>query len=332
MKKLILALVLIVVVTAVVLTAPVLMEFFDSESHSGNDVTVTIPQGAAANEIARILKENNIIEHEAAFRLKLKFSDYNQLNWGTFVLNDGMCIDDVLEVLSLPANAEKVTFVVPEGFSVQNIAQRAESLGLCSEQEFLDALGDEYDYEFIKYIKDGEYDYKLQGFLFPDTYSFTSDSDAYEIIDTMLSNFDKKYTQNIGEYDEEVFETIIKASLIEKEAKLENERPIIAGVIENRLEIDMLLQLDAAVVYAVTDGIYDASGVSYNNLEVESPYNIYKNKGLTPGPICNPGISAIKAAANPQHHNYLYYHTDNSKNDGSHIFTETYEEHLNTMN
>ena len=108
-------------------------------------------------------------------------------------------------------------------------------------------------------------------------------------------------------------------------------RPKIAGVIYNRLNDSMLLQVDATVVYAKSNGRYDMTSVSYDDLKVDSPYNTYKNKGLTPGPICNPGINSIIAAATPESHNYLFYHTDENKKDGSHIFTENFDDHVATM-
>ncbi len=330
MKKI---LAVIIVIALIIFGAPAITEYFGLGSTAENAVTVTIPEGATTTQIAQILHEADVIDSKIAFRLKVKLSKYNNtLNWGTYTLDTGMSLTDIVKHLGEGGNQNTVVLVVPEGFSVQNIAERAESIGLCGKDEFLSALSDNYNYEFVNLIPNGSYHYKLQGFLFPDTYSFNAGSDAHIIIDTMLKNFDEKYRQYIGAYDAKIFETIIKASLVEKEAKLERERPAIAGVIQNRLKIDMPLQIDASIAYAVTDGIYDVNGVTYNNLEVNSPYNIYTNRGLPPGPICNPGISAIKAAVNPQKHKYLYYHTDNSKNDGSHIFTETYEQHLNTMN
>ena len=330
MKKI---LAVIIVIAIIIFGAPAITEYFSTNSTAENTVTDTIPEGATITQIADILHDCGVIDNKIAFRLKVKLSKYNnKLNWGTYTLDSGMSLTDVVEHLGQSGNQNTVVFVVPEGFSAQNIAERAESIGICTKKDFLSALSDNYDYEFINFIPNGKYDYKLQGFLFPDTYSFDLTADAHTIINAMLANFDAKYKQYIGEYDSKIFETIIKASLVEKEAKLERERPTIAGVIENRLKIDMPLQIDAAIVYAETDGIFDLTGVTYNNLEVNSPYNIYKNKGLPPGPICNPGISAIKAAAKPQNHNFLYYHTDNSKNDGSHIFTQTYEQHLDTMN
>lgn len=332
MKKKSLVLCFVLIVAIIVISLPVITEVFDFTSTQGAPVTVTIPQGTPVNNIAQILKDNNLLKSKLAFKIKVKLFGYNQLNWGTYDLNSGMCLGDILEELSSSRGVKQILITIPEGFSVQQIAQRAENEGICKKEDFLKALSDEYDYGFIKYIPDGEYDYKLQGFLYPETYSFIPNTDPHTVIDVMLATFDEKYKQSIGEYDSNIFEIITKASLVEKEAKLEKERPVISGVIENRIKIDMPLQIDAAIAYAVTGGRYDVEGVTLRDLEVESPYNIYRNPGLPAGPICNPGMTSIKSILNPQSHKYLYYHTDNQKNDGSHIFSETYSGHLNTMN
>lgn len=330
MKKIILT---AVIIGLIAYCLPAISEYFGTDSEKGEAVTVEIPAGATVDTIADILQESGLIESKTAFKLRVKLSGKGTaLNYGTYTLNDGMSVKDLISYLSDGGNQNTVSLVVPEGFSAENIAERTENLGLCSKKDFLKALDGAYGYEFEKYIPEGEYKYKLQGFLFPDTYSFAPGTGADEVVRVMLGNFDSKYREKFGGYDGDIFQRIVKASLIEKEARLASERPAIAGVIENRLAIDMPLQLDAAIVYAVSEGTYDMTGVSYSHLEVDSPYNIYVNRGLPPGPICNPGISSINAAASPQSHKYLYYHTDTAKNDGSHIFTETYDEHLSTQN
>ena len=120
---------------------------------------------------------------------------------------------------------------------------------------------------------------------------------------------------------------IILASLIEREAKVSRERTIISGVLQNRIEKNMPLQIDASVIYAVSDGLYDMDKVLYKHLEYESPYNTYYVSTLPVGAICNPGIASIKAAMQPDSHNYLYYNTDEKKNVGSHVFNETLSQH-----
>ena len=120
------------------------------------------------------------------------------------------------------------------------------------------------------------------------------------------------------------------ASIVEREAKVAEERATIAGVINNRLDIDMPLQMCPTVLYPLTDGMYDQSQVIYEDLEIESPYNTYKYSGLPEGPICNPGLACIEAVLYPEEHTYYYYHVGDEE-AGTHIFTETYQEHVDTQ-
>ena len=211
------------------------------------------------------------------------------------------------------------------------IAKRCEELGLVNADDFLKELKKgKFNYEFIKNIPDNEStEYKLQGYLFPNTYMFSMDADAHKIIDTLLGEFEKQYSKvkDMLPKGMDMNEVIVRASLIEREAKVDRERKTISGVIQNRLDIGMRLQIDASVVYAISDGLYDVERVLYKDLEADSPYNTYKNAGLPVGAICSPGLESIKAAMQPQKHDYLYYHTDTDKNDGSHIFSETFSQH-----
>ena len=121
-----------------------------------------------------------------------------------------------------------------------------------------------------------------------------------------------------------------RASIIEREAKIDEERAIIAGVMNNRLSAGMPLQMCPTVLYPLTDGMYDQSKVYYEDLELDSPYNTYKYEGLPVGPICNPGLACINSVLYPQEHGFYYYHIDN-EDEGTHVFTETYEEHVDTQ-
>lgn len=323
------------VILVLIFAAPYYSELTRTKSKKGTDVTITVEQGASVREIAEILKENKLIKSEYIFMLRAKSSENgSKMNYGEFTLNTGMCIPDIIDTLAgTKYMKETLSFTVPEGFSAEQIAQRAESLALCTADEFLAALDDEYDYDFLKNIPEGaDVKYRLQGFLFPKTYEFYTDATAHEIIDTMLSQFEKEYGEVNGASKLSFYETITLASLIEREALLDDERARIAGVMYNRLEKGMRLQIDASVVYVITDGRYDVNRVVYSDLEVDSPYNTYKVSGLPSGPICSPGLTSIRAAVNPERHEYLYYHTDTEKNDGSHIFTTTYDEHISTMN
>ena len=222
-----------------------------------------------------------------------------------------------------------ITVTIPEGYSIEKIVDKLCESGLSVRMDYESALKDDYDYEFLDMIDPpDDCFYRLEGFLFPSTYEFYADASAHEIIDRMLGEFEKQYKTVSSSYDN-LFEIITKASLIEREAKVDADRAKIAGVIENRLNADMLLQIDATVIYAISQGKYDIDRVLYEDLEYDSPYNTYKYKGLPIGPIACPGIDSIKAAVNPEKHDYYYYRVDTSKNDGSHIFTQTYDEHVN---
>ncbi len=296
--------------------------------------TVKIEKGLSTPEIADILKKNDVIPSKTVFLLFVNFSEYRgKLQYGTFNFEEGDGYFEVIRRLATSgAKKETVTVTIPEGYSVEKIIKKLVDSGLGTEREYEVALKENYDYEFIKHIKaSAECNYKLQGFLFPATYEFYTDDMPHKIIDTMLKEFEKQYNSLGVSYDN-LYEIITKASLIEREAKIDSERSKIAGVIENRLKKDMRLQIDATVVYIISDGLYDVERVLYKDLETNSPYNTYKITGLPIGPIANPGIKSIMAAINPDTHNYLYYRTDENKNDGSHIFTENFEAHTNANN
>ena len=298
------------------------------------DITVTIEDGSSTFEIADILKNEGVISKRAKFVAEVVMSgNYGQLKFGTFDFEQGMSYGEVVDmIVNQGARKETVTLTVPEGFSVENIISRMVELGISDEESIKAALEEDYDYEFISEIphKDGQ-KYRLQGFLFPSTYEFYADVDPHSVIDTMLKEFDRQYKSVSADYDG-VYDIITKASMVEREARIDSERSTIAGVFENRLKEGMKLQIDATVAYVVSDGNYDVERILYRDLETDSPYNTYLYEGLPVGPIANPGIESIKAALNPEEHEYLFYHTDEEKNDGSHIFTVDYEEHVATMN
>ena len=298
------------------------------------DKTVTIDEGSSIFDIADTLKKEGVISKKAKFAAEVLLSgNRGKLKFGTFELEKGMKYSDVVELMvNEGAKKESVTLTVPEGFSVENIIDRMTELGIGSEDEIKAALSADYAYDFIDKIpqKDGQ-KYKLQGFLFPATYEFYKDADAKTVIDTMLAEFDKRYKKLAANYDN-VYDIITKASMVEREARIDSERARIAGVFENRLADGMKLQIDATVAYVVSDGKYDVQRIMYSDLKKDSPYNTYIVTGLPVGPICNPGEESIKAALSPEKNTYLFYHTDENKKDGSHIFTETYEEHQSTLN
>lgn len=331
-KKIFVGVLLLVAAVVAFFAISVFLEY--TRTSSGEEtVIVQIPKGASEKTIAAVLKDAGVINHEISFRLKMKGSPHRgKLNYGKYTLNEDMCLDSVIEALLRPSELkEGVKLTIPEGLSAQMIANRCEELGLVNADDFLRELKHgKFDYDFIKNIPDNKgAEYKLQGYLFPNTYMLSMDADAHKIIDTLLGEFEKQYSKvsQMLPKGMDMNEAIVRASLIEREAKVDSERRTISGVIQNRLDINMRLQIDASVVYVISDGLYDVERVLYKDLEIDSPYNTYKNTGLPIGAICSPGLASIKAAMTPQKHDYLYYHTDTDKNDGSHIFSETFSQH-----
>lgn len=331
-KRIITVAVLILIVLAAVKISPLALEFMSISKYQGEDVSFEVAMGAGASQVADDLVERGIIKNRYTFIARVRFFSKGSIYYGTHTIENGMTLGDIVNVLTTPPeDTNTVTLSVPEGYSIEMIALRAADAGLCTYDEFINALGDDYDYEFINHIPAADYKYKLEGFLFPNTYEFFATDDAHAVIDKMLGAFQNEYAKYFTGYDR-IYEIVTKASIVEREAVLDSERATIAGVINNRLAKDMLLQVDATVVYAKSAGLYDMTQVTYADLEVMSPYNTYKTNGLTPGPICNPGIKSILAAAKPESHEWLFYHTDEVKKDGSHIFTKTFDDHVATMN
>lgn len=236
----------------------------------------------------------------------------------------------VNKVDSRSENENKVYKVtIPEGLTNKQTAERVnkDSKSIITAVEFERAVEDGvYDYSFLEGTNDN-----LEGFLFPKQYDVTEQVSAYDLVDKMLSQFDKE-TRNL-EWSKAAangvtkYQVIIIASIVEKEAKVPEDRPIIASVIYNRLRAGMKLQLCSTVQYAL--GEWKPS-LSYSDLDVDSPYNTYKVSGLPPAPICNPGFESISASLSPSATDYLYFIL--TSNDGHHSFTSDYNQFLKWKN
>lgn len=221
----------------------------------------------------------------------------------------------------------KVT--IPEGYTNKQTAEKVEkdSQGIITADEFEKAVADGvYSYSFLEGTGGN-----LEGFLFPKQYDITEQVSSYNLVNKMLSQFgeetsglewSKAAANGVTEY-----QVIIIASIVEKEAKVPEDRPVIASVIYNRLRAGMKLQLCSTVQYAL--GEWKPS-LSYSDLEVDSPYNTYKVSGLPPAPICNPGFESISASLNPSSTDYLYFILTSS--DGHHSFTSDYDQFLKWKN
>ena len=314
-------------------------EYTSTATTKGKDVVVEIPSGATESQIAEILKKNGLIKYKTAFTRRLSNSEYSgKLHSGTYTFNTGM---NTLQMMELMAEEKPIEgpidkLVVPEGFTIDQIAARCEEQNICTKSEFIKALKSVTTNEFpyLADVPDTGVRYRLEGFLFPATYDIYKDTTAESLVDEMIRTFKYHYTDSMKEKTEElgltVYQVIIMASMVERECKIGSERRIVAGVFNNRLADGMLLQVDPTVLYPLTEGMYNKDVVTYDDLELDSPYNTYKYEGLPVGPICNPGDECIRAVLYPEEHNYYYYHIINEE-EGRHVFTETFEEHQESM-
>ncbi len=290
-------------------------------------IEVNIPDGSSAKQISLILDTSGIILNPVVFQLTVKSLGVGSaLKSGDYMLKPSMNNFSIISKLVSGDTFIKMrTITIPEGSSIYRISKILEEGQVTVEGGSFEALtsilitGELLSkYPFLNNRK------SLEGYLFPDTYSIPAKVNIEKLVDMMLRRFNEVV---IPQYDSVsakkpvLSQILIIASLIEKEAKLDEERSVIASVIYNRLGIGMKLDLDPTIKYALE---LPGKVVSYNDLKVNSPYNTYKNKGLPPGPICNPGLKSIKAALYPATTKYLFFV---SNNDGSHTFSENIEQH-----
>ncbi len=310
---------------------PAIQGLFQGEQEpaveAGIEVQINIPEGASGDQIASILSQNHIIEDPQNYYAAVReLQADTQLKPGDYILTTGMDPLDVVRQLIAGPNVDTINLTIQEGLTVDQTAARVEeTLGIPASDFLAQAKASNYvaDYPFLE----GAYNDSLEGFLYPKTYSFTDEPTADEVIRVMLDQFEIE-TEGLNLTDGAngltLQQLVSLASLVERETAVADERPQVASVIYNRLDANMPLQIDAAIVYARGGG---SGTVTYDDLEIDSPYNIYQNTGLTPGPICSPSISSIEAAVSPADTNYLYY-VLSPDNDGTHRFSETYDEFL----
>lgn len=293
-------------------------------------VVVNIPSGSTTDSIADKLKAEKLIKNKLVFKINVKISGKAaQFKAGDYQFDTSYTNQEIIDDIAagkIYHSGPKIT--VKEGATSLEVINELvkKNLGTKENYEKLINNPDEFRgrYEFLKdkNIK------SLEGFLYPSTYFCSEGESEREVISRMLNKFDEIYKAKIkpemkknNELD--LYDVMKMASIVEKEAVLDEDRPLIASVFYNRLAKDMLLQSDATVQYAFEER---KKVVSYNDLKVESPYNSYKYKGLPPTPIANPSWKSIDAAINPADTEYLYFvaKTDGGGNN----YAKTYEEHL----
>ncbi len=290
-----------------------------------NGITeVNIAQGSNTKAISEKLYGAGLTRHEISFSLYAKKQGIeNKLKPGLYSFEGLVTLEDIAEKLVAGKLAEEIRITIPEGLTVKQTGEIFASQGLIDLETFLE-LANNGDFPYA-YLPPKGAENRLEGFLFPDTYMISYKWDEADILNLLLGQFDKiwkdQWRDRAKELNMDTLEIITLASIIEKEAKVAQDRPIISGVFHNRLKIKMALQSCATVQFILGE---PKNPLLYADLEIESPYNTYKNQDLPPGPIAAPGKAAIEAALYPEDNEYLYFV---AKSDGSHYFSKTLAEH-----
>lgn len=310
---------------------------------SGENVVFTVESGDTVQTISRNLMKAGLIDSDFYFRIFAKQSGkQSKLQAGEYNLSPTMSISEIVEILARgKAVSDERTIKLIEGWNSKEISQYFETEGMFQSEELLELVGyPRVDYKYEKdmpkpfdysddfeFLRDKPDNYGLEGYLFPDTYRIFSNATLDDIVRKMLANLDKKLTQemrdDIKAQGKTVYEIMTMASIIQKEVRSEDDMKMVSGIFWNRIEIGKPLESCATLAYIL--GVNKAQ-YTYEDTEIDSPYNAYKNYGLPPGPIANPGIEAIKAAIYPTESDYLFFLS--SSDDGKTIFSKTYDEHL----
>ena len=356
-KKIVWTIIALLLVTLAV-TGVFVYSYIDSalKPVNANDteyVTLEIPAGSSAKEIGSILEKKGLIKSGQVFNYYSKFKSYANFQSGYYNLQKSMDLDTIAKALQKggtdtpqPPTLGKV--VVPEGYTLNQIAEAVEKSGnkkvSISAKDFLSKVQDE---SFIskmvaKYpkllsglpTKDSGVKYRLEGYLFPATYNYTSDTTAETLIDQMLATMDSKlstYYEVLESKNLTVNDVLTLASLVEKEGSTDEDRKNIASVFYNRLNQGMPLQSNIAILYAEgklgkKTTLAEDAAIDTN---IDSAFNDYKNPGLMPGPVDSPSLSAIEATVNPNKTDYLYFVANTET--GTVYFATTYEEHAKNV-
>jgi UPF0755 protein len=296
---------------------------------AGQGIVIDIPEGADTGEIAEILAQAGVVENASLFRLRARLDGVDgDFRPGAYELETGMTYEAVVERLTTGVPVEYVTVTIPEGLTVTETAARVEEATGIPAAEFtsLAQTGAAMFAQEHPYLADA-YNGSLEGYLFPKTYRVVEGSAAADVIELMLDQFDAEIATVDLAYPTKrgmsLGEVVTAASIIEREAQLADERPLVSSVIYNRLDRDMLLEMCATVEYLLPG---TRPRLTYEDLKIDSPYNTYIYPGLPPGPIASPGLASLQAAASPAKTDYLYYVL--TGDDGSHTFAENYDDFL----
>ncbi len=290
------------------------------------DVLFSVEPGYSTRQVADTLYENKLIRNPLFFRVLARLMGADgKIKSGDFRFEPGILAWNAVKGL-VEGQVIYLTLTVREGLAVEQIADLVEGAGFGPAESFLELARDESllpDYVMPEEVQNTKY--PLEGYLFPDTYFVRKGATQEELVNMMLARTSQVFTEELLEKSREAgltpHQACTIASIVEREARAAHERPIIAAVYLNRVAIGMRLDADPTVMYAL--GKYQG-GLLWKELEVDSPYNTYRNAGFPPGPICSFGAASLEAVLGPDVVDYFYFV---AKNDGTHAFAKTLSEH-----
>jgi UPF0755 protein len=278
---------------------------------------VLVRSGSSARRIATDLQNAGLIRSSTAFLLLHSYRGRPPLKAGEYHFDHAA---DAFEVHDRLARGDIVirALVIPEGYNIFEVSAAVEAAGLGTQKQFLDVARS--DLSLVSDLDPAAR--SLEGYLFPDTYHFTRTQSLHDIAAVMVRRF-RQEAHSLG-LESNFHGVVTLASIVEKETAAPEERPVVAGVFQNRMDRDMLLATDPSVVYAALLAGRYRGVIHQSDLDFDSPYNTYRHSGLPPGPIANPGGSSLQAAMHPAHTGYFFFVSDNQ---GRHRFAATAQEH-----
>lgn len=314
-----------------------------SEIKAGKEVRVTIPQGATANQVAGVLAESEVVRNKTVFQARLKLNgDGAGFRAGAYRMKTLSSYDTIVTTLEKgPPAAPTFSIIFPEGYRITEMAARIDELRKQTEGDGVEPLPRFSGKQYLAAVERATVPPRfnppsgtdtIEGFLFPATYELKLDATADVLVQKQvdatsdaLDSLDMGYAKSkqLTPYD-----VVNIAAMVEREARVDKERSLIAKVIYNRLRDKMTLGIDATIQYAVSEVGWETE-LTQSDLEIDSPYNSRKHTGLPPTPIANPGLKSLQAAAQPAKDEDVLYYVAKPGGSGEHFFTDSYDEFLN---
>ncbi len=299
-------------------------------SETGSKLVVEVPTGSTFSSVAQLLETEGLIKSQRGFSLLAWWQDAtNRIQAGEYELSTAQTPSEILDFL-VQGKIRQYMVTIPEGYNMFQIADVLEKANLTSREAFLDAAK---NIEFLNTLR--IHADSAEGYIFPDSYYLTKDITVYDILRCFVSRFwdvwnSEGFDQRIRELGIGIQDIVILSSIVEKEAMRQKEKPLIAGVFWNRLKKNMPLQADPTVRYGILlETKVNKRRLRWKDLRKRTPYNTYKRRGLPKGPISNPGKESIRAVLYPSKKDYLYFV---SRNNGTHKFSRTLDEHNRAVN